>query len=576
MKTDSSIVRGCLANLPRIDAEICKSNADSCKTCFDSACNGRTTFANCTIGSSTLDTKPQQLKSKICENYNDKCFVHMIEGVIRRGCLKEYVAKNKLPFSYLKRSFNSSLYRTCSTPLCNDDEIQSEFCVSCDSKDDLNCRLNITASMRKKCSYSEKSMGCYHYIEDDRVLRGCVADADEEQRKICEQDSDICKTCFGRECNSKLSFQRCLSNNYTAPGSNETVYESKICTDYSDECYTHVRDNFVRRGCMSSISAAPTDNVDVIADCENEDICEKCSGTNNCNNKEIRKEFCISCDTKSLQECESSPRDDLSQQCAYAVKPLGCFLYKDENRFVKRGCLANESLDGRKMCREEGEKCKTCNIDRNCNLKPSFQVCHECNSNDDQANCIQKPWYTPEITCKNYSDECYTHVENGIVSRGCIGDHVIPMADNCSNPEVCKRCATHNCNEDEIKIESCIVCNSITDPTCASNSTFSTLEECPIAVSQLGCFHSIDDKTGVVKRGCMSSLPVTERNICRHNGQSCKTCEGAGCNEKKAFEACFSCNSLTDPDCISNHGVVETKVCRLYDDEVMLLINLYI
>lgn len=544
---------------------MCKANSDYCKTCYESGCNSKIDLANCTVSSSSLHDKIEApLVSKICNNYNDTCFVHVVDDVINRGCLQEYVAEKNLPINFLKVRFNSSMYRTCSTPMCNDDQIEAEFCIACDSNDDENCRSNVTTLMRSRCLHSQKPLGCYHYeTEDKRVQRGCVSEATEDIQNTCKSDNNLCKTCFGHECNSKSAFQRCLSCDYSQSGPNPSQCESKICTEYFDECYTHIGGSSVKRGCMSDTYGIT--GVDWVTDCENKEICKKCSGISNCNKEPIQEESCIVCDTNTLRHCNIFPDIELSEQCPFKFEPMGCFLYSDDKNFTKRGCMANETISVRNECLENGETCKTC-FGENCNLKKSFQECHVCDSNGDGRDCIDRANTMKKEMCPNYLDQCYTHLEKGVVKRGCIGDTVIPVSENCANDDRCQRCDEGSgCNNRVFSFETCIVCDSKLNDSCRTMDV-EIVEECELKSTQMGCYHFISQTDNDVRRGCMSNLKSDEIEKCRTNGTECKMCIGNNCNQKLTFETCHICDSADDKNCISDLTQMETSVCKQYND----------
>lgn len=346
---DSTVSRGCLANLEDSDIPTCEMNGELCKTCQHSACNLKKSFASCVTSSVTSGQKISGHGTKICDDYDDKCFIHVDKDTVIRGCLHEYVAQNNISRSSLKDRIGRAVYKTCSSPMCNDDEIETEFCIHCTSADDPKCKDNVGTKMRKKCNLSDKLKGCYHYedLENDLVIRGCVTEIEENKSKMNES-GDSLKFCFGIECNSKARFQRCLESDLE-------LNSIKVCPDYNDECYIHVANDIIHRGCISDTKDLPMYGVDIEADCKIGDVCEKCSGTDVCNDKVIEKEHCMKCDSKNHPLCDQAPQPNMTIQCPLAIKPVGCYLFKDQNQFVQRGCLSHEPGHFRKMCREQGK-----------------------------------------------------------------------------------------------------------------------------------------------------------------------------------------------------------------------------
>lgn len=141
------------------------------------------------------------------------------------------------------------------------------------------------------------------------------------------------------------------------------------------------------------------------------------------------------------------------------------------------------------MCRREEEFCKTC-TGSYCNKKTEFQKCRVCNSTDN-VNCIRSPGSFATVTCQNYQDECFVHVENNIVTRGCLAETVsTPIQTDCQrNNDYCEKCSiASNCNNKIIDGEFCLTCNTETDPNCRANLNFTMRTQCPLSVNPRGCY----------------------------------------------------------------------------------------
>lgn len=77
--SDSTVVRGCVADLDEVEKENCLLNSETCKTCFDFGCNQKVNFSQYYItNESILNDSPQNDDTKrhrnICSNCNDTCF----------------------------------------------------------------------------------------------------------------------------------------------------------------------------------------------------------------------------------------------------------------------------------------------------------------------------------------------------------------------------------------------------------------------------------------------------------------------------------------------------------------------
>lgn len=250
---------------------------------------------------------------------------------------------------------------------------EDEYCVTCNTTIDKGCEYNISPAMYQKCPKSDRRLGCFHLRVPDgnSTVRGCVSSLDGEVRKSCQSNSDECKICHGPNCSSRKDFPHCLSCKYEHEkeiSANVTVLcpLPVTCKTYIDECFTHVKDNVVSRGCLGSATEIPYE------DCENRELCERCSNESNCNDKEIKIEKCISCESAQDDDCDVNPNANMSTNCSLKVSKLGCFLEINENKNVKRGCMSSIIPEERQRPLNNSEMAKIC-IGENCNLKKSFQ-----------------------------------------------------------------------------------------------------------------------------------------------------------------------------------------------------------
>lgn len=466
----------------------------------------------------------------------------------------------------------------------NNDEIRTTSCITCDFTQDPGCKNDINSGMSKECPKNQhKSTGCYHFEERNKIKRGCIsAIEDGDLRNICTSNSDYCKSCHGNNCNSRQSgFLKCLSGNQLEPSNTDTsALESKICTNYIDECFIHVANNTVQRGCLGDAIQSQNDKIDKIdflRDCANADICEKCSDQNNCNNKIIEAEYCTICDTKDEPKCRLAPSQLMRGRCPLTIRPFGCLLFKYDTLHVKRDCMSSDA-NLRQLCLNDTDECKYC-FGIECNIKEYFAQCFSCRSDADKngEDCIQRPWLTELQTCKLYMDECFTHIsENGILTRGCLDDFFLE-SEKCTG-DTCWRCnGPLGCNRFAVQSESCLSCDSIDNPLCKANFTFAISKKCPQkTIMNLGCYQFIDKSNGHTKRGCISSLSAIEQKLATSQSAEWKLCKGRdNCNLRESFVKCLSCNSDDDPNCTSNptSSDIAVKVCNNYDDSCYSLIG---
>lgn len=271
---------------------------------------------------------------------------------------------------------------------------------------------------------------------------------------------------------------------------------------------------------------------------ESDDICQTCESGASCNNWIVDGEFCYDCDSETGVDCGRSANHTMHKQCPLSVSRRGCYLF-DDGGIVKRGCMADLSSDERSYCRNPRRQndCKTC-LGDDCNAKQTFQTCRTCNSIDD-VNCVRSPHVTRAVLCQNYDDECFVHVKNSIVTRGCVQMHGnVEQKQDCAElpNDVCETCAaTGTCNQRLVDGEFCLTCDSETDPDCREQPDTQMHTQCPLSPIQRGCYRLQEDD-GRVRRGCVADLETQEEiDECRAEGTRCKACLGNDCNAKVIF-----------------------------------------
>lgn len=550
-----------------------------CKACFGDDCNLRTQIQKCytTNGEFDISNSPESLNSsistKVCKSYNDICFTLVRDGkTILKDCLIEYSEKKNVQIDFLSKNYNKSDFYTCETPLCNSKHIQPTYCIQCDSNLDPNCRGSITDEWKKdakhQCALELVPSGCYHFIKGSHTRRGCMAELNQIHRESCESDDDSCKNCAGDACNDKVTFQKCLHYNEM----NVNVTESKMCKKYDDECFTRISNQMVQRGCVSDLIKSTQSTL--LKENQEHGTLKTCSGIDDCNDKEIEHEYCIVC--RDAKDCKNNPNFNMRQKCPDALEKKGCYLRiikgnKSETKF-ERGCMAQLHGSDQEECRAGSKDCKMCEGD-SCNKKRTFQTCRICDAEVDGENCLSSPELLTEKQCPNYLDECYTLVKDDVVKRNCIGDGAVPTIGECKeNAQFCRHCSDASpCNNEVIKAEVCVSCDSNINGNCKTNVSL-TSETCPLSLYPRGCFHYINETSGVHKRGCANKIPESIVESCQKNDE-CKICSGSNCNTRQFFERCLRCKSENNPQCVINPQTIESYVCKNYTDHCYMEIG---
>lgn len=499
---ESKPIWGCVRDLEPNLKKHCFDQSDECKTCVGNECNSMTQFQRCYLNSTDSDadvsTLKQKKRTKICKKFDDKCFTLISEeNAIIKDCLYDYAERRNISIDFLEK-YNKSSYDVCPTQLCNNQTIRPMYCIECDSSAGENCN-SLPLDSATNCPLEIHSSGCFHHIDGQNTKRGCIANLNQELRSKCESDSDECKKCVGNECNSRLYFQRCITENLNP---DDTSKQSKFCKRYSDECFIHLADEIVRRGCASDASELP--DIDLESDCMNRTICELCSSVNNCNDRIVTNELCIDCESEGVDGiCAESPHLYDPIKCPLTLKKQGCYLIQEELIRIQRGCIAHLNMIDRNHCVRGNRTCKMC-LGNKCNEKATFQSCYTCASSTDGDRCLNSPELSNKITCSKYLGHCYTMVTNGLVARGCTGDMIMPNVEHCKeNPNNCKHCSADSlCNRDTVEPITCVHCDSLFDPTCATNETFDAITACSISNLQpQQCYHYINKTSQQHKRG---------------------------------------------------------------------------
>lgn len=547
--------------MDELSTQYCLSNAESCKSCFTDDCNKKAAFLECYVSAPDGDELfAVPVSSKICLSYDDECFVHISDGRIHRGCLKEYpIEKQPENDAFLAENANNNVFKKCAESKCNGDMIQKSACIKCDSRDDPNCN-NPNSDMMSECAVAIDSK-CYHLDNGTSIVRGCVSEIPTDLKDNCDNNSETCKTCTGDGCNQRQYFQRCMAC--------DTLdnCHSNMCTNYNDECFIYVNDqDTIRRGCLS----AAADNIR--SNCEDNNLnCERCADRNDCNDRQIATEHCIKCNSVNIDECFYKPNKSMRIQCPLRLKELGCYLLAKEVNTSERGCMASLKKTDRSVCDKGSGVCKSC-IGDSCNEKRSFQSCIECNSTKNYG-CEEYAKSSRKTTCSNYMSKCYTQInDNKEVHRGCVGDRTIPEDEVCKGLD-CVLCDRDNCNEQKFLRSKCYACDSETDPDCSENPT--SVKVCGLTLNGKGCYHKIEDKAGKirVRRGCITDLKLNKRHNCGNHSDTCKTCKSNKCNDKKVFATCIDCTSSNDIHCLLVPNMCKSKVCGAYDDKCYTFIE---
>lgn len=149
---------------------MCRQQGQFCKTCVGNDCNRQLRFQQCLSCDSATNadcfSPNENVSSSVCRNYIDTCITHYDNNRAVRGCSTQ---RSDLQLSC---SNNTSLCNTCETNNCNNEHIENEYCINCDSEVDANCNTP-NSTMAQQCGTDMKlnKMGCYRFDDSGKDIR---------------------------------------------------------------------------------------------------------------------------------------------------------------------------------------------------------------------------------------------------------------------------------------------------------------------------------------------------------------------------------------------------------------------
>ncbi|XP_055387111.1 uncharacterized protein LOC129615763 [Condylostylus longicornis] len=156
------------------------------RTCY--SCRG----INCLRTSKNVTVK--------CKDPIDNC-ITIFEGfeIVARGCYSEIE-------SNLRRKCNDPDHiecDQCNKDLCNVFGRRDYKCVQCNSKDDVNCKNNISKLEPQRCPISSSSNSyCYSKVtENDVVIRGCSSSTKSQNECLNDNNCILCLSGDINNCN---------------------------------------------------------------------------------------------------------------------------------------------------------------------------------------------------------------------------------------------------------------------------------------------------------------------------------------------------------------------------------------
>lgn len=190
-------------------------------------------------------------------------------------------------------------------------------------------------------------------------------------------------------------------------------------------------------------------------------------------------------------------------------------------------------------------------------------ACVKCVSQTHGSDCMYGDGIKYLGNCFNDIGQCYTLILDGNVTRGCVGDELIPdqiSAQKYSNS--IKLCNSGTfCNQEKL-LDTCIVCSGI---DCESPS-LEMEKVCSYGPTSQGCYLKINSTNNLHERGCMEILSKEDQQKCHMPGsQYCQSCPKRNCNQKVNFnQVCNFCDGTRHKNCFLEVSDAATTTCIGY------------
>lgn len=102
-------------------------------------------------------------------------------------------------------------------------------------------------------------------------------------------------------------------------------------------------------------------------------------------------------------------------------------------------------------------------------MREFFEKCLRCKSEND-PQCVINPQLIETKVCKNYDDQCFTHIDKFSVTRDCLSERNANFEAECkSADDKCIMCSTSDgnaCNGNIFTMETCSECDSTKEEKC--------------------------------------------------------------------------------------------------------------
>ncbi|XP_031624828.1 calponin homology and LIM domain-containing protein-like [Contarinia nasturtii] len=179
--------------------------------------------------------------------------------------------------------------------------------------------------------------------------------------------------------------------------------------------------------------------------------------------------------------------------------------------------------------------------------------CYACSSDKlEDCSTLHSDEELPLELCSSEDRFCFTSIENGITTRGCLSSSKKRICSENS----CSRCKSNKCNG-EIFPEDRLICLHCSGSNCVSQgNSIDVRFPCVNYVPNDECYSIFSHDGKTAYRGCMSDTDQN-KGECLGHVQQCHRCSNRACNANSLeLEEKLSCIKCT-PDGNSNCNILE-------------------
>lgn len=536
--------RGCVQSEQTVE----ECTGDTCATCVGEGCNiaefpaGRQKCVGCS-GAGCND----KTDTSYCALAYDNCVtLQRTDGTYVKSCEGAMAATDQ---TFCQANPGSCSF--CGQLECNKAALNvatSRKCYQCEGTGCLKSSVEI-----ETCHNSDDV--CFSMFDGfNPVRRGCKSQLSEPEKAQCNDAEDkSCQICQTDGCNLDSHVDHkceyCSSvfdaNCITAPNSEVRCPAPTTEVSSDAQCYTRVIGSVTERGCLGSAADA--------LECDSTGNCQTCAIANGqaCN-KAIFPTGRIRCVVGTTAN-------------TYCPNPAdSCVQIANNGATITKKCQSSMTATEVSFCEANSNKCSFCRTE-NCNQQAvtfDYLECFSCQSTID-GRCTSNP---SAIDTVEHCTTCATlfSTSTNTLKRGCVKSLTATEQALCSaGGSYCSTCTTNRCNG-VVFPQDRLSCYSCAQGECRSHAGIG-VQFCPIYKQGDSCVTRLDSNGKVFWMGCLSSLSSADVAACNGNGNLCRKCSTADCNEPGkvlASGSCVQCDSSNEGGCVGRASTFDAEPCN--------------